>query len=809
MGEGGEGAGPSTLKRSTTRPLPGTSSRTVGQLTSGLSSSTSLRTFPSKRPLPSSASLPIPEDALESPQTPRTRARTRSIAAQALTHSLSRSTSGRGLAQKTEDGESPATVRPARRVLVSKPAAGTEKQQSSGKDEPTSRKKPALAGLGRPGREGKEHSLSPTTSRKPSATPRSASAMSSGAQKTPLRTSTRRPSTSSTPASTAVRRESQGERRPPPLPPPSTTAGARTLHRRTVAAGASASAIPVPASAAPSGGRLSRKPSAHSIASAASSAASSQHSAIGGVAALRRSRTEGRLGGPSAPPAVFVAGRRSSTTGPSPAKVKPAVQASRIPPRPRASQARGPGGRIPLPSSGVEQEQQHGDTPGVGDTSRRDSWVTDPDSASQPGSARPSVSGAFEPLPSFSLSTSGGEADQSWETVGSRRASAATGVPFPSSSAPLAIQGDESFATPRKAFSSSSTTATASAIGLPPSRSAISYISPDSSSTRISHSVFLSPVDSPPISALLSVSQTSASLSTSLSPGGTSPVTPRPRQVSLLRQGGRRNKPRDSASLDEILRAGLLAGDKGAQELELLLDEGSSALMREDLEAEGLGGEATPWRGRVLSLSVTSPSSAKRRSVLVPPAEDAQGEEQGTEEGGSEEEEDQEETQVLVLPLRPSTSEAVELRRQLDELRAELELARAAVAASSPSTAGADVARLATELDAARRETAKMQREHEEERTAMEADLAELAAAASQSPPSSTVRPSPSAARLSSLELDLAALHSSCASSRVATAYAGIERCASAERETARGELEAVRALMGGLRAWGGALVYA
>ncbi|GAA6028592.1 hypothetical protein JCM8097_007300 [Rhodosporidiobolus ruineniae] len=693
------------------------------------------------------------------------------MASQALTRSLSRSTSGRGLAAKADGTDSPQTVRPRRVASSSRTKPDGEKE----KDEPTPRKKPGLPSLGRPAVPSSSTD-SPSTARKPSATLRSTSSSSATpttAQKTPLRTSARRPSTSTSSSAAAAPRQS-GEMRPPPVPSTS-SASSRTLHRRAPVPGASS----IPVSAIPTSRTLRKAPSSASVASASSavsgaSEAESQQSAIVRAAeasALRRSRVGGLSGSIRSP-----AGKARVSTAAG------AAASSRIPPRPRASQAQ----------RGERREADKLAASTASTATRRDSWVTDP----EPGSARPSLSHALEPLPSFALSPSGGEADRSWETVeGSRRSSA---LPFPSSGL------EDSFATPRKPSPDGA--------GLP-SRSAISYVSPDQSSLR--HSLLLSPSSaaSPPISALLSVSQSSHAAP--LSPG--SPfATPRPRQVSLLRQagaGGRRNKPRDSASLEEILRLGLQSGTSGAQELELLLDEGSSVMMREDLEAAGLTGldAGTPWRGRVLSLSVKSgPPSPGRRPVLLPAVEgeedardtdeERQPNEGVEEDDEGEEDDDEEATQVLVLPMRPTTNEAVLLRAELDTLRAEL-------AAVQSQSADERVAQLVDALEEQRRRNGELEEQHREERDALEADLAELARAASSQPLPPPSQSSPaSTSHLFGLSLDLAHAHAACALSLSGRSFEAVEHHARRERDEVKGSLEALRTVQVGLRGWEGLL---
>ncbi|GAA5824997.1 hypothetical protein JCM11251_006057 [Rhodosporidiobolus azoricus] len=756
-----------------------------------------MRTFPAststKRTLPSSHSLAATESA--SPQTPRTRARSRSFASQALQRSLSRSASGRRLSSRRQEedwgqDDMETTVKPARRVLPSSAArAGKEKVG----DNPSPRQKPALSGLGRPAPTGSGDTISSSTARKPSSsTLHSVSASSSttsasrSEQTAPLRTSIRRPSRGGG-------QSMEGEMKPPP-PQASVPScnSSRNLPRRAPTAGV------VPGSSIPVAGRVLKKPPPvpSSVASDASTftagSSASARSATADAMAMKRIRAEGRLGGPP----TLGKPRRSATTA--------AGEASRIPPHPHGSNA-----------SSQRQQQQRLASSAEGDR-RRDSWVTD----SEPGSARPSLSGACESLPSTAEAD-----DESWRTLPASTSRGGSALPVPTSS----------FATPRKPSSSPadpSVLVSPRNDGLPPSRAALSYASPDGASS-LSRTIYLSPSSaaSPPISALLSSSTASHAPST---PSSTSLLTPRPRQVSLLRTAGRRNKPRESASLEEILRLGLQSNTEGAKDLELLMDEGSSAMMLEDLEgvaieAGGAGGAGggTPWRGRVLSLSVSSANGlsprggGRRGSVLVhPPEEDEEAgdREAAVEEGRVDEdgeEATEQEQQLLVLPLRPSTHEAASLRREIAVLQAELSSLRrqSSLAPHVPSPErrmeeDERVSALEEELQEQRERMEQMEEEHRAEVEAMEADLATLAVGASLAQPSSPttlLQALPSEMR--QLELDLSSALSSSASLSASAAYEAVESRARREMEEVRGEVETLRCLMGGLEGWEGALL--
>ncbi|BGP49563.1 hypothetical protein JCM10450v2_005457 [Rhodotorula kratochvilovae] len=353
------------------------------------------------------------------------------------------------------------------------------------------------------------------------------------------------------------------------------------------------------------------------------------------------------------------------------------------------------------------------------------------------------------------------------------------------------------FATPRKP---------ASAVDAPSPE----YATPAadlSTLSHFSHASFLSPLP-PPASSSSTTSDLGASLS----------ATPKPKQLTLLRPRARA-RPRESASLEELLRSGLLPGSspaassagggEGADEWELLLDEGSSRLMREEILAgdaaapapAGQGqGQGTPWRGRVVSVGmsarrrsvVASPGSPADRALLSPPRhEGAPAQTQGED---------------RVLLLRQSTSEASALRRQLAALQGEVALLRSARAAGEEER-DARAAALERELDAARAREDEAREEWEAERREMEEEMAELASvvAAPAAAPVQGVGPARVAAleaRQRALELDLGAERAVAARTAAAQAYRTVEGGARRERAEIKGELAALRALQQGLGLW-------
>ncbi|GAA6055227.1 hypothetical protein JCM3770_000724 [Rhodotorula araucariae] len=336
----------------------------------------------------------------------------------------------------------------------------------------------------------------------------------------------------------------------------------------------------------------------------------------------------------------------------------------------------------------------------------------------------------------------------------------------------------------------------------------------DLSLSHFSHASFLSPLP-PPASAATDLA---ASLSASTA------ATPRPKQLALLQQP-RRTRPRQSASLEELLRSGLLpgvspaagAGADGADEWELLLDEGSSRLMREEIlagdAASGPGGTqavGTPWRGRVVSLSM----SAQRRQSGASPgvgvgARDSPPRQGGEPPGPAPAPAPQAEDRVLLL--RQSTSEASALRRQLAALQGELALVRSA---RDDDADGAHVAALRRELEAARKREVDARDDWARERREMEDEMAELASIAALAPvpvplpvpaPVSAVDPKQYAAlveRQCLLELEVVAERAAAARRAAAEAHRAVEAGARRERAEVKGELAALRALQEGLGLW-------
>ncbi|BGP33372.1 hypothetical protein JCM10296v2_005172 [Rhodotorula toruloides] len=345
----------------------------------------------------------------------------------------------------------------------------------------------------------------------------------------------------------------------------------------------------------------------------------------------------------------------------------------------------------------------------------------------------------------------------------------------------------------------------------PPCSSVADLSTDDPNLSHFSHASFLSPLSSAP-----------TDLSHSLS-------LPKPAPLPLARTlAHTRSKPRESASLEDILRLGLLNSQMrrgsvlgpaggGGDELELLLDEGSSRLMSEELASSigagdgDVGSEAgkadkrekkdsplTPWRGRVVSLG----GSTSVRKVTSPSSDAGQG-------GGK------------VLLLRQSTTEASDLRRQVASLLAEVEQLKRAqhgrdVVHEEDVSERERVKELERALEAAREREDEVRRDWEEERRAMEEDLAELAAAAAVNPttPALAATPSPDhSARFASLfatnrslALSLQLSDTLCAHRHTSTLYDAVQARAKMERDEVKGSLEAMRVIAAGLRAWEGVL---
>ncbi|BGP09380.1 hypothetical protein JCM10049v2_005248 [Rhodotorula toruloides] len=403
-----------------------------------------------------------------------------------------------------------------------------------------------------------------------------------------------------------------------------------------------------------------------------------------------------------------------------------------------------------------------------------------------------------------------GEAEQSRETDGAGKAGTTGANTF----------DDTSYATPRK-------TSTVPAPGM-----ILSPPSPDSSSTadlsaddpNLSHASFLSPLPS---------ATTDFTRSLSL---------PKPPPLPLARTLARtRSKPRESASLEDILRLGLLNSQMrrgsvlgpaggGGDELELLLDEGSSRLMSEELASSIGAGDGelaveagerenrekkdsplTPWRARVVSLGgstsvrkASSPGVMSSSGLLASPSS---GSDAG--QGGGK-----------VLLLRQSTTEASDLRRQVASLVAEVEQLKRTQAGrddADEKEAGERqrVKELEQELEAARDREDELRRDWEEERRAMEEDLAELAAAGAvnSTTPTAAANATDDSAQVASLSatnrslaLSLQLSDTLCAHRQTSTLYDAVQARAKMERDEVKGSLEALRVIAAGLRAWEGAL---
>lgn len=438
-------------------------------------------------------------------------------------------------------------------------------------------------------------------------------------------------------------------------------------------------------------------------------------------------------------------------------------------------------------------------------TSRKSSWETE----TVDSSMRCSLSGAED--------LRRDEADSSRKKAGARTLSTTS----------VEVFGDASYATPRK-------TSAAPAPGMilsppsPPSSASTNQSFSDPNLSHFSHASFLSPLPSAPATDL-------------------SPALPKPSPLPLARTLATtrtRSRPRESASLEDILRLGLLnsqirrqgsvlgpAGGAG-DELELLLDEGSSRLMSEELASsigagdveegagvevgvrDGLGqkeGAMTPWRGRVVSLggSATAARLASSPGAGLAASPSAAGE--AGQAGGK------------VLLLRQSTTEASDLRRQVASLLAEVEqlkrtlTLRDVVHEDEEGEKKDRVEQLEQELEAAREREDDLRRDWEEERRAMEEDLAELAAAAAASdrhPPTSSTPPSTNdsaqlaslAAANRSLALSLHLSDTLCAVRQSNTLYDAVEARAKMERDEVKASLDGLRAIAMGLRAWEGAL---
>ncbi|BGP25812.1 hypothetical protein JCM10295v2_004751 [Rhodotorula toruloides] len=262
-----------------------------------------------------------------------------------------------------------------------------------------------------------------------------------------------------------------------------------------------------------------------------------------------------------------------------------------------------------------------------------------------------------------------------------------------------------------------------------------------------------------------------------------------------------------------VRRGSLLGPVAAGDELELLLDEGSSRLMSEELASSigagdgdvGGGGETgggekremkdspmTPRRGRVVSLSGStsvrkgSSSGAAGGAVLL--ASPSAGSD--ATQGGK------------VLLLRQSTTEASDLRRQVASLLVEVDLLKRAQSGREVVREDGDdgrerVKELEQELVAAREREEELRRVWEEERRAMEDSMFSAVNSAQVAFLSATNR---------SLSLSLQFSDTLCAVRQTSTLYDAVQSRAKMERDEVKGSLDALKAIAGGLRAWEGAL---
>lgn len=296
-----------------------------------------------------------------------------------------------------------------------------------------------------------------------------------------------------------------------------------------------------------------------------------------------------------------------------------------------------------------------------------------------------------------------------------------------------------------------------------------------------------------------------------------SPLPPPP--VNLLDgQGSKtRARPRESTTLEEILRLGMLNNqasvrrrDAPSLELELLLDEGTSRVMTDELRNSlGGGGQGggdspvassstTPWRGRVVSLG----GSATRRSVggLDPLAEDESKHLSSPKQTGQ------------VLLLRQSTAEASDLRRQVAALTAQLDELKRLPRVEPELVIEQDVRadrRLLDELEAARKRETDLRADWEAERQAMEQDMAELAAAAAASSTARdatapiAVAPLPTRQDDPSERIRQRADACMGTAARLAATCSEVQALAKREREDGRLAIASLQAIARGLEVWG------
>ncbi|GAA6062882.1 hypothetical protein JCM10212_002104 [Sporobolomyces blumeae] len=709
-------------------------------------------------------------------ESPATRVRTRNLASRALTSSLALSTSSNAKPEKEPEKE-PGTARPTRRILG----------ESSNKDMRTNLLR-------------NRTTVSPEENRAERLARRSSTTASPSSRNSPRRSSSAS-SSDSTPNATTRRAAPSAGRLS------SSSVSANSPLRTSTRASHSSQVPPPPTGMRPPmTSRLA--PSQRRLGSAATSASAS--SGPGGsaipVSTISSSRTLGASLSRSR--AGIAGGERTEQRAPSNGLGRASLGGSSI------RRAAGPGSS----AGGASAKLGLGPPPGTaaaGHAARRASTRSTPlreSSSRLEGKGKERERDGITDLGDSLRSASRNSSRRgSWETVGSNSAatpmSAATaevasGTPTAAPSTRTAhIDSPDTFATPRKLDEPSLFDLTPS---VNPARPTFDYVSP------------------PPLGELLgsSATSTTSSLTVPSSQASRAPTSlPQPRQLSLLLKSSQprhRTRGRESTSLEELLRSGLSShrpGGGGATDDDLLLvDEGTSRIMMEEIEAfgrtstnstgsvgEARAGGFSPWRGRVVSLS-TSLRRGKTGGDVSFEADRSVDVSRGTVEGGgggegAVEHDDDEMEDREVLVLQPTSDEAIQLRREKEQLESELERVRAE-ARDAQARAIDD---LKIELEAVRNEALERQRAWDEDRRRHQATANQGALLASSR------GPGPAASVDASCHLDLVRRIHAHATTRAS--YEVLESRATRDRDELGSALDALKVIGQSLEMWKANLV--
>ncbi|GAA5958909.1 hypothetical protein JCM3765_000772 [Sporobolomyces pararoseus] len=291
---------------------------------------------------------------------------------------------------------------------------------------------------------------------------------------------------------------------------------------------------------------------------------------------------------------------------------------------------------------------------------------------------------------------------------------------------------------------------------------------------------------------------------------------PENRQLSLLRSSSsattnnstpdpsNRRQPRGSTTLEELLQNGLFSSPSlstqtplgkttaggGGNDFEFLMDEEVSRIMLEEIQSSSAGGigGGTPWRGRVVSLSMSGSGGARKPRTegdggdisFEMDHEGAQNDfdpEEKDEEGGGQREDARVEMgrEILVLQ-RVDEEQLEELRKEKEALAQELDILRRKKREDEERAKREVEERFEAEMEQKRKEW-------EREKEDFERSLASFEST-------------------KGTQLDLSLLRATTAYRASQTGYEHVVTAASREREELFGALEGLKIIARGLEAW-------